>query len=143
MALELIAAEIAKLAFGAVVETGVGKLTENAIINLRQKIKDKFQKNPDAEKAIASVEQGSLADLTQVAQYLQYVMDHDTAFAKEVRRLASEVNISNDNRSIHHTGDRSTKTVQVQAQTTGDIISDIQADSIGRIGGKDTHYHTH
>ncbi|MCP2731783.1 hypothetical protein [Limnofasciculus baicalensis] len=140
MALEVIAAEIAKLAFGAVVETGIGKLTEGAIINLRQKIKDKFQKNPDAEKAIASVEQGSLPDLTRVAQYLQYFMDHDTAFAQEVQRLASEINISNDNRSIHNTSDRSTKTVQARDNAIGEI-GKIENPGAGTVNIGGTHNH--
>jgi hypothetical protein len=88
MALELIAAEIAKLAFGAVVETGVGKLTEGAIINLREKIKAKFQKNPDAVNAIAAAENGSQPDMARVVQYLHGLMEQDPAFAQEVQRLA-------------------------------------------------------
>ena len=94
--------------------------------------------------AIAAAQQGSQPDLAKVTQYLQAAMKQDPAFAQEVERLAGQVvNVSSiaDQRTLNQKSDRSSRTVQVKAETTGDIMSDIKADSIGRIGGKDTHYH--
>ena len=138
---ELLVVEAAKIACGAVIETGVGKATEGAIIKLRDTIKRKLSRNPDANRAIAAAQQGSQPDLARVTQYLQAVMKQDPAFAQEVQRLAGQVvNISSiaDQRSVNQKSDRSNRTVQGKAETTGDIISGIQADSIGRIAGRDT-----
>ncbi len=55
MTLEFLAAEkIAEVAFGVAVELGVAKLAESAIATvktLREKIKGKFEGNPEAESA--------------------------------------------------------------------------------------------
>ncbi|MFP4122490.1 hypothetical protein [Coleofasciculus sp.] len=136
--------EAAKIVCGAVIETSVGKATEEAIIKLRDTIKRKLSSNPEADRAIAAAQKGSQPDFAKVTQYLQAAMKQDPAFAQEVERLAGQVvNISSiaDQRTVNKKSDRSSRTVQVKAETTGDIISDIKADSIGRIGGKDTHYH--
>lgn len=141
---ELLVVEAAKIACGAVIETGVGKATEGAIIKLRDTIKRKLSSHPDANRAIAAAQQGSQPDLTKETECLQAVMKQDPAFAQEVERLAGQVmNISSiaDQRTLNQKSDHSNRTVQVKADTTGDIISDIKADSIGRIGGRDTHYH--
>ncbi|MEQ9669863.1 hypothetical protein [Coleofasciculus sp. G2-EDA-02] len=138
---ELIAVEAAKILCGAVIETGVGKATEGAIVKLRDTIKRRLSSNPDANRAIAAAQKGSQPDLARVTEYLQAVMNQDTAFAQEVQRLAGQVvNISSiaDQRTVSKKSDRSSRTVEVKADTTGDIISDIKADSIGRIGGRDT-----
>lgn len=141
---ELLVVEAAKIACGAVIETGVGKATEGVITKLRDTIKRKLSSNPEADRAIAAAQQGSQSDLAKVTQYLQAVMKQDPAFAQEVERLAGQViNVSSiaDQRTLNQKSDRSSRTVEVKAETTGDIISDTKADSIGRIGGRDTHYH--
>jgi len=86
---ELIVTKVAELAFGAVIETGVGKATEGAIIKMRDTIKRKLSSNPDADRAIAAAQQGSQPDLAKVTQYLQAAMKQDPAFAQEVERLSA------------------------------------------------------
>ncbi|MEQ8755674.1 MAG: hypothetical protein RID09_19460 [Coleofasciculus sp. G1-WW12-02] len=138
---EVLVTEFAKTVFGAAIETGVGKATESIIRKARDTIMPKLSRYPDADREIAAAQQGSQPDLAKVTQYLQAVMKQDPAFAQEVERLAGQViNVSSiaDQRTLNQKSDRSNRTVEVKADTTGDIMSDIQADSIGRIGGRDT-----
>ncbi|MEP0753044.1 hypothetical protein NDA03_12570 [Trichocoleus sp. Lan] len=98
MILEFTAAKIAEIAFGGMIEGGAGKLTEIAIekVNLlRQKIWNKLRGNPDAERAIKAVEQGSKSELVQVTEYLQACMVKEPAFAEEIQIMAKEIQISN------------------------------------------------
>ncbi|MBW4649253.1 MAG: hypothetical protein KME06_11265 [Kastovskya adunca ATA6-11-RM4] len=90
----LTAAAIATLAFNKSVETVAEKLTEGGIENLeqlRQNIWQKLRGKPKAEEALTKLEQGSKAELDQVAAYLQIAMDEDDAFAQKVRELAQEI----------------------------------------------------
>ncbi|MEP0883121.1 hypothetical protein NDI49_16320 [Trichocoleus sp. ST-U3] len=98
MIFEFTAAKIAEIAFGGMIEGGAGKLTEIVIEKanlLRQKIWNKLRGNPDAERAIKAVEQGSKSELVQIAEYLQACMDKEPAFAEEIQIMAKEIQISN------------------------------------------------
>ncbi len=75
MLAELAAAEIAKIAFEAV----IGKLTEGAMdkgVELWQKIKQKLQKEPSAAKVLAAAEQTKSEAMIeqQVVPFLQVEM---------------------------------------------------------------------
>ncbi len=96
MALELFTAEkIAELAFGAVIGTGAGKLTEGAIAKgkqLWQKIRNRLKGEPTAEAALVEVEQNhSKEHLAQVVPFLQVEMLKDPQFAQEIQTLAQEI----------------------------------------------------
>jgi len=138
---ELLVVEAAKIVCGAVIETSVGKATESTIAKLRDTIKRKLSSNPEADRAIAAAQQGSQPDLAKITQYLQAAMKQDPAFAQEVERLAGQVvNISSiaDQRTLNQKSDRSNRTFEANADTMGDINGFNEADSIGRIGGRDT-----
>ena len=96
MALELTATKIIELAFGGIIQGAMGKLTEmgvgKLVKELQDKIRRKFQGNPDATKAIKAVEQGSEAQLAEVANYLNAFMTLEPGFAQEVRILAQQIN---------------------------------------------------
>ena len=98
MALELTAAKIVELAFGGIIQGAVGKVTEMGVgkllKELQDKIRRKFQGNPEATKAIKAVEQGSKAELPKVAEYLNAFMTLEPVFAQEVRMLAQQINVS-------------------------------------------------
>ena len=102
MTLEFLAAEkIAEVAFGAAVELGVGKLAESAIAKaktLQEKIKEKLQGNPEAESAIATVENS--ANVEVIVPYLKGAMESDSTFAEEISNLARPIynQIYNDKR---------------------------------------------
>jgi hypothetical protein len=92
------ASTIATLAFQEFVKSSAGELakkfTADAIAKmnaLRQKIWDKMRGKPTAEAAIASIEQGSAAELDRLVAYLQVAMDDDPAFADEIRLMAQEI----------------------------------------------------
>ncbi len=98
MVLGFTAAKIAEIAFGGIIEGGAGKLTEIAIekLNLlRQKIWNQLWGNPEAERAIKAVEQGSKSELVQVTKYLQACMDKEPAFAEEIQMMAKEIQLTN------------------------------------------------
>ncbi|MGD1913675.1 MAG: hypothetical protein ACFB2X_23410 [Rivularia sp. (in: cyanobacteria)] len=98
MAIELTATKIIELAFGGIIQGAVGKVTEmgvgELVKRLQDKIRRKFQGNPDATKAIKAVEKGSEADLPEAARYLNAFMTLEPAFAQEVRILAQQINQS-------------------------------------------------
>ncbi|MFN9261695.1 hypothetical protein [Microcystis sp.] len=92
MLAELAAAEIAKIAFEAV----IGKLTEGAMdkgVELWQKIKQKLQKEPAAAKVLAAAEQTKSEAMIeqQVVPFLQVEMLKDTNFAQEIQTLAQQI----------------------------------------------------
>ncbi|MEP0794495.1 hypothetical protein NDI44_08175 [Trichocoleus sp. DQ-A3] len=126
MIFEFTAAKIAEIAFGGMIEGGAGKLTEIAIekLNLlRQKIWNQLWGNPEAERAIKAVEQGSKSELVEVTEYLQACMDKEPTFAQEIQALAREINDSNleDNSSMNQSNYDSSKGYQVKADTVGHI----------------------
>ncbi|MDJ0526814.1 MAG: hypothetical protein PX634_16125, partial [Microcystis sp. M53600_WE12] len=84
MLAELAAAEIAKIAFEAV----IGKLTEGAMdkgVELWKKIKQKLQKEPAAAQVLAAAKQTKSEAMIeqQVVPFLQVEMLKDTNFAQE------------------------------------------------------------
>ncbi len=92
MLAELAAAEIAKIAFEAV----IGKLTEGAMdkgVELWQKIKQKLQKEPSAAKVLAAAEQTKSEAMIeqQVVPFLQVEMLKDPNFAQEIQTLAQQI----------------------------------------------------
>jgi hypothetical protein len=92
MLAELAAAEIAKIAFEAV----IGKLTEGAMdkgVELWQKIKQKLQKEPTAAKVLAAAEQTKSEAMIeqQVVPFLQVEMLKDPNFAQEIQTLAQQI----------------------------------------------------
>jgi len=92
MLAELAAAEIAKIAFEAV----IGKLTEGAMdkgVELWQKIKQKLQKEHSAGKVLAAAEQTKSEAMIeqQVVPFLQVEMLKDTNFAQEIQTLAQQI----------------------------------------------------
>ncbi|MFE1746370.1 hypothetical protein [Coleofasciculus sp. H7-2] len=133
MVLEFTAAKIAEIAFGGMIEGGAGKLMEIAIekVNpLREKIWNKLRANPDAERAIQAVEQGSKSELVKVVtEYLQACMDKEPAFAKDIRMMAREIQISNtqDNSRTQINRDNAkgyqVETVNSQSVQFGDTIN--------------------
>ena len=129
MALELFTAEkIAELAFGAVIETGAGKLTEGAIAKgkqLWQKIRNRLKGEPTAEAALVEVEQNhSKEHLAQVVPFLQVEMLKDSQFAHEIQTLAQEItNVgSQDNITINVENPQSSPVVGKQAGTGSKIV---------------------
>jgi hypothetical protein len=92
MLAELAAAEIAKIAFEAV----IGKLTEASMdkgVELWQKIKQKLQKEPTAAKVLAAAEQTKSEAMIeqQVVPFLQVEMLKDPNFAQEIQTLAQQI----------------------------------------------------
>jgi len=68
-------------------ETAIAKMDE-----LREKVWIKLRGKLEAENALAAVENGSQADLNNVAAYLQVAMVEDPKFASEIRALGQEIN---------------------------------------------------
>jgi len=90
----LTAGAIATLAFTKAFEKTIEKLTEATLVKLkelRDKIWNRICGNQEVATAFASAEKGSEADLNKVAEYLQSVMKTDPAFAKEIQKLADEI----------------------------------------------------
>ena len=132
MIFEFTAAKIAEIAFGGMIEGGAGKLTEIAIekLNLlRQKIWNELRGNPEAQRAIKAVEQGSKSELVQVTKYLQACMVKEPAFAEEIQMMAKEIQISNtqDNSRTQINRDNAkgyqVETVNSQSVQFGDTIN--------------------
>ena len=134
MALELFTAEkIAELAFGAVIETGAGKLTEGAIAKgkqLWQKIRNRLKGEPTAEAALVEVEQNhSKEHLAQVVPFLQVEMLKDSQFAHEIQILAQE---------ITNTGSQDNITMNVEAHDSSAVVGKAEG-QMQFFGGTHTH----
>ena len=132
MVLGFTAAKILEIAVGGMIEDGAGKLMEIAIekVNpLRQKIWNKLRGNPDAERAMKAVEQGSKPELVQVTEYLQACMDKEPAFAEEIQMMAKEIQLINtqDNSRTQINRDNAkgyqVETVNSESVQFGDIIN--------------------
>ncbi len=75
-------------------ETVIEKFTEAALDKankLREKIWNKLEGRPEAEKALQAAKNGSQEDLEAVADYLKIAMREDPEFRKEIEELAKEV----------------------------------------------------
>lgn len=69
-----------------VTEAGVAKIND-----LRQWIIEKLQGNPDAQRAIAQGEAGSIEDLKDVASYLEMLVRKDAGLAQELTQRVQEI----------------------------------------------------
>jgi hypothetical protein len=135
--MEWTAAKILELVFGAVIETGAGKLTEGALVKGKQllgKIRDKLKGEPTAEAALVKVENDKTkADLDKVVPFLQVEMIKDEPFAQEIQTLAQEfdqeINISNSQDAIN---------MNVDAHDNSVVIGKAEAKQ-QNIGGNHTH----
>lgn len=93
---------IAALAFTKFLESSAGEAAKQftpAVLDkidiLRQKIWAKLRGIPEVDALNATVENGGLVSERQVkllTPYLEAAMKKDTAFAQEIRQIASEIN---------------------------------------------------
>ena len=95
----LTASAIVSLAFQEFIKSGAGdlakKFTAEALAKmgeLRSLIVSKLRGNPDATSAVASVENGSEEELSDVGTYLKSVMKNDPDFAAQVQAMAQVIN---------------------------------------------------
>ncbi len=91
--LELTAVEIAKLAFSGIIQAGTGALSVAGAKKLWSKIRDKFQGNPIAEKALNDAEEQQSSEILeqQVIPLLQITMSQDSQFASVIQNMAQEI----------------------------------------------------
>jgi len=129
------AAEIAELAFRGVIQGAAGAAAVAGAKNIWQKIKEKFQGNPIAEKALsdAEVQQSEEILKQQVVPLLQITMFQDTQFASEISNLAQqvkrEINVNSGSQKNVTIGD-------VQASGNATAIGNLESTgNIGSIGG--------
>ena len=93
----LTAAEIAKLAFSGAIQASAGALSQVAIERAKklwQKIREKFQGNPIAEKALKDAEKERTPEFLakQVIPLLDIFMQQDPQFAEEIQNIARQIN---------------------------------------------------
>lgn len=127
MLAELAAAEIAKIAFEAV----IGKLTEGAMdkgVELWQKIKQKLQKEPAAAKVLAAAEQTKSEAMIeqQVVPFLQVEMLKDPNFAQEIQTLAQQI------KQVINSGNQESIAMNATAydNSTVKMVGKIEADTV-------------
>lgn len=98
MTLETFAAgKIAEIAFEALIQTSVGKLTEVGITKSRElwgKIRSRLAGEPALTNALAEVENNQNREVleAEVVPFLQVEMLKDKDFAQEIKVLAQQVN---------------------------------------------------
>ncbi len=93
----LTAAALAKLAFDAVIQTGVGKLTEAALKQgklLWQKIRGKVKEEGVTEAVLVELEQNKSLKILeeQVVPFLQVAMLKDKQFEQQIQNIAQPIN---------------------------------------------------
>jgi Tfp pilus assembly protein PilN len=96
---------IAQLAFNEFVKSGAGELAKkslsgaiDSVKELRKRIQARFKGNDRAETALAEFQQqGTNTALDKVTKYLDIEMAEDEVFATEIRQLAQQINIQNQN----------------------------------------------
>ena len=127
MLAELAAAEIAKIAFEAV----IGKLTEGSMdkgVELWQKIKQKLQKEPTAAKVLAAAEQTKSEAMIeqQVVPFLQVEMLKDPNFAQEIQTLAQQI------KQVINSGNQENIAMNATAydNSTVKMVGKIEADTV-------------
>ena len=134
----LTATEIAKLAFGGLIQAGAGKLTEAAISKAKllwQKIWEKFKGNPMAEEAFKDAESQRSSEILEqeVVPLLQVAMRKDPQFAQEIQNIAQQIN-----QEIHaNAGSQKNITVgDVKATDSAIAIGNLDIEGqVGSIGG--------
>lgn len=93
----LTAAAIAKLAFDAFIQTGVGKLTEAALKQAKllwQKIRGKVKEEGLDEDTLVELENTQSQEILekQVVPFLQVAMLKDKQFDQEIQSIAQQIN---------------------------------------------------
>jgi hypothetical protein len=134
----LTAGAIATLAFTKAFEKTIEKFTEAALAKmdqLRQRIWNKLQGNPKAEKVLTAIEQGNKSELDRLAVYLQDAMDDDPQFASQVQVLAQEINAGKllDNSNMTQNNYDNSMGYQTRVETEKGTTN---------IGGTHTHNYT-
>ncbi len=127
----LTAGAIAKLAFDAVVEAGVGKLKDVALEKgkqLWQKIRGKVKEEGVAEAVLVEVEQNKSSQILedQVVPFLQVAMLKDPQFAQEIQNIAKQINLeievgSKDNIQV---------TATSHDQSKQNVVGNVEADQV-------------
>ena len=127
----LTAGAIAKLAFDAIIQTGAGKLTEDAIEKgkqLWQKIRGKLKDEPTVEAAFLEIENNQSQEVLeqQIVPFLQVAMLKDTQFNQEIQEIAQQIN-----QEING-GDQDTIHITAKAydQSTVKQVGKIEADNV-------------
>jgi len=127
MLAELAAAEIAKIAFEAV----IGKLTEGAMekgVELWKKIKGKLQKEPAVATVLVEAEKTKSEAIIEqkVVPFLQVEMLKDHNFAQEIQTLAREI------KQIINTGNRENIAMNATAYDNSTVkqVGKIEADTV-------------
>ncbi|MFB8792019.1 MAG: hypothetical protein U7123_25025 [Potamolinea sp.] len=102
--MEWTAAEILKLVFEAVIETGALKLTESAIAKARQlweMIRHRLQGDERVQTALVEIDQHrSWEHLKEIELFLQVEMYRDRQFAETIKTLAEEIKASDSQDTI-------------------------------------------
>lgn len=93
----LTAAALAKLAFDAVIQTGVGKLTEAALEQgklLWHKIRGKVKEEGVKEDTLIELEKTKSQEILekQVVPFLQVAILKDKQFDQEIQSIAQQIN---------------------------------------------------
>jgi hypothetical protein len=127
MLAELAAAEIAKIAFEAV----IGKLTEGAMdkgVELWKKIKEKLQKEPTAAAGLVEAEKTKSEAMIeqQVVPFLQVEMLKDPTFKQEIQTLAQQI------KQIINTGNQENIAMNATAYDNSTVkqVGKIEADTV-------------
>lgn len=127
MLAELAAAEIAKIAFEAV----IGKLTEGAIakgLELWSKIKQKLQKEPAVATVLVEAEKTKSEAMIEqrVVPFLQVEMLKDPTFAQEIQTLAQQI------KQVINSGNQENITMNATANdnSTVKMVGKIEADKV-------------
>ena len=130
---------IAKIAFDAIIQTGVGKLTEALLEKskqLWQKIRGQVKKEGLAESVLVEVEKNkSLAILEeQVVPFLQVAMLKDPQFAQEIQNIAQQINHDIKTNS----GSQKNITFgDVKATDSATVIGNLEVEGpVKQVGGK-------
>lgn len=127
MLAELAAAEIAKIAFEAV----IGKLTEGAMekgVELWKKIKEKLQKEPAVATVLVEAEKTKSEAIIEqkVVPFLQVEMLKDHNFAQEIQTLEREI------KQIINTGNQENIAMNATAYDNSTVkqVGKIEADTV-------------
>lgn len=131
--MEWTAAEILKLVFGAVIETGAGKLTESAMKQARvlwEMIRQRLSSEETVETALVEIEQNrSWEYMKQIQPFLEVEMLRDSRFAESIKALAKEIN----------TGSQDNITMNVDARDNSAVVGKAEGKT-QTFGGNHVHH---
>ncbi len=132
--MEWTAAEILKLVFEAVIETGALKLTESAIAKARElweMIRHRLQGDERVQTALVEVEQNNSREhLKQIEPFLQVEMYRDRQFAETIKVLAEEIKASGSQDNI---------TMNVDARDNSAVVGKAEGKT-QTFGGNHVHH---